>query len=96
MKKITREDARTLIAEIGHMATVSILINNPEYRDHGHGPEKKKVTILNEAICYDKDGAQLGGASNEANADTTVDQIDREFEVYSDYFRWASGGYEII
>lgn len=93
MKQVTREEARQLFIEIGHMATVYIY--QPECDQDGYKIGTNRVAILNESTCYDKKGAQLGGSSNEANAEKTIEQIDREFEVYSSYFYGVSGRYEI-
>jgi len=92
MKNLSIEEATVLLSEIGHQANVSAF-KKDEY------DQEKKVTVLNNGFCWDLDGASLGGANNDLNAETALEQImnseERKFEVYSSYFNYAIGTYSI-
>jgi hypothetical protein len=92
MKTVTTQEALNLLEEIGHQATVTVIVKD----EHG---DDKKGYVLNEAMVYDPfTNKQRGMSDNKDNAERAMKQLQKtgnKFSVYSAYFSWATGEYEI-
>lgn len=91
VKQITHEEALILLTEIGHVASITIPVMD------NHTREEEYKAVLRNAIVYNPyHGVQRGMGSNESNAERAMRYIKKRFRVYSSYFSWATGDYEIV
>lgn len=92
MKTLTTQEALNLFEEIGHQATVTVTVKDKYGED-------KKGYILNQAMVYDPfTNKQRGMSSNKDNAERAMKQLQKtgnKFSIYSAYFSWATGDYQI-
>lgn len=90
MKNLTIEESKQIIYEIASQASVYV------EKQGKYGKEER--TILGNATVWDVDGNQIGISNNEWIADNVIQIIIKnggKFRVYSNYFNWAIGNYEI-
>jgi len=92
MKTITRKEATTLLYEVGHQSNVTVKTFDE------HGDEKKGIVLNNGMVYNPVNNTQLGMSNNQDNAERALVEIlkvGNEFSIYSSYFNYATGDYEI-
>lgn len=98
MKQVTRVEAQKLIEEVGHHSNITVPVRCQPYTDPETGKDKTEEfkTVLNNAMVYNPfAGKQYGGSNNKKNAENAMRFIKDRFSVYSNYFSYATGDYQI-